>query len=172
MAGLRYLGWDEYGRLTERLAAKVASHGRKFDLVIGIARGGVPVAMVVADRLGARMDYINVKSYDGIAKRSRPKILTTITQEVGGERVLLVDDIVDEGETMETVTEFLLGKHPEEVTTAALFTKPWSSMRPDISLGVVENWVVFPYERGEVKRLGAGWGGTRPARSRSAAPKA
>lgn len=153
MPRLRYLGWAEYGSLLENLAKKVSSHHPKFDLVIGIARGGIPVAMVVSDRLGARVDFINVKSYDGIGRRTKPKILTTITEDVNCERVLLVDDIVDEGDTMVTVSKYLITKDPEAIKTAAIFTKPWSSVRPDFSLGVVDSWVVFPYERGEVKRL-------------------
>ena len=152
MPRFRYLGWSEYGRLLERLAKLVASDGT-FDLVIGIARGGLPVAMVVSDRLGTKVDFINVKSYDGIGKRGKPKILSTITEEIAGKQVLLVDDIVDEGDTMRSVTDYLLARGPAAIKTAAIFTKPWSSVRPDFCLGVVENWVVFPYERGEVRRL-------------------
>jgi hypoxanthine phosphoribosyltransferase len=155
LALFRYLGWSEYGTLVERLAKLVASDGLKFDLVIGIARGGVPVAMVVSDRLAAKVDFINVKSYIGLGTRQRPKILTTITEEIRGEQVLLVDDIIDEGDTMKTVTDYLMTKDPAGIKTAALFTKPWSSLHPDFSLSVVDSWVVFPYERGEVKRLRA-----------------
>ena len=155
MAGFRYIGWTEYGRLLERLGKLVASAGTKFDLVIGIARGGLPVAMVVSDRLGAKVDFINVKSYTGLGTRTKPRIVTTITEQIRGEQVLLVDDIVDGGDTMRTVTDYLTTKDPAAIKTAALFTKPWSSLRPDFSLGVVEAWVVFPYERGEVRRLRA-----------------
>lgn len=153
MARLRYIGWSEYGSLVETLAKEVASAGKEFDLVIGIARGGVPVAMVVSDRLGAKVDFINVKSYTGLGSRTKPRILATITEEIAGKRILLVDDIVDEGDTMRTVTEYLEARGPAEMTTAVLFSKPWSSVQPNYSLGVVGSWVVFPYEQGEVKRL-------------------
>jgi hypoxanthine phosphoribosyltransferase len=149
----RYLGWPEYGALVERLAKLIASAHPDLDLVIGVARGGLPVAMVVSDRLGAKVDFINVKSYDGIGTRASPRILTTITEEIRGKRVLLVDDIVDQGDTMRIVMAYLMSKRPAEMRTAAIFTKPWSSFHPDFSLGVVESWVVFPYERGEVKKL-------------------
>lgn len=155
MARLRYITWSEYGLLVERLAQAVAAEGNRFDLVIGIARGGVPVAMVVSDRLGAKVDFINVKSYTGLGSRTKPKILATITEEMGGKRILLVDDIVDEGDTMRTVTEYLTVRGPASIKTAVLFTKPWSSVQPNYSLGVVESWVVFPYEQGEVRRLRA-----------------
>ena len=82
MTRFRYIGWLEYGRSVEKLAELVAAGGLKFDLVIGIARGGVPVAMVVSDRLGAKVDFINVKSYSGLGTRAKPKILSTITEQI------------------------------------------------------------------------------------------
>jgi uncharacterized protein len=168
----RYVTWPEYGRLLEQLAKMVASERRGFDLVIGIARGGLPVAMVISDRLGAKVDFINVKSYSGLGKRGKPKILTTITEEIRGERILLADDIVDEGHTMATVTEYLSTKEPASIKTAALFTKPWSVVHPDFSLGVLDAWVVFPYERGEVRRLRAGEGKRRAPEAKATASPA
>jgi hypoxanthine phosphoribosyltransferase len=153
VARLRYIGWAEYGRLVERLARLVEARGVRFDLVIGIARGGVPVAMVVSDRLGAKVDFINVKSYTGLGSRTKPRILATITEEIGGKQVLIVDDIIDEGDTMKTVKEYLSNMKPATMETAVLFTKPWSPIDPDYSLQGTKSWIVFPYERGEVKRL-------------------
>ena len=152
MARLHYVSWTEYGEMVTKLAENVSSSGRRYDLVIGIARGGIPVAMVVADRLGTRIDFINVKSYTDVGERVKPRILSTITEDIFGKRVLLVDDLVDGGDTMETVTRFLHSEGPKALKTAVLFTKPWSSFHPDYSLRVVDSWIVFPYERGEVRR--------------------
>jgi hypoxanthine phosphoribosyltransferase len=149
---LRYLSWAQYGELVTRLADEVDASGEKFDLVIGIARGGLPVAMVVADRLGSKVDFINVKSYTDVGERVKPKILTTIVERISDKRVLVVDDLVDGGETMETVTGYFALDKPRLMKTAVLFTKPWSTFVPDFSLQTVDTWVVFPYERGEVRR--------------------
>lgn len=138
--------------MVTRLADLVAAGGEKFDLVIGIARGGMPVAMVVADRLGAKVDFLNVKSYTDVGEREKPKILSTITEKITDKRVLVVDDLVDGGATMESITEYLSTQNPSSMKTAVLFTKPWSTFTPDYSLKVVDNWIVFPYERGEVRR--------------------
>jgi hypoxanthine phosphoribosyltransferase len=138
--------------MVTKLAGSVAASGEKFDLVIGIARGGMPVAMVVADKLGIKVDFLNVKSYTDVGERVKPKILTTITEKITNKRVLIVDDLVDGGATMETITEYLSTQKPISIKTAVLFTKPWSTFAPDFSLRVVDNWVVFPYERGEVRR--------------------
>ena len=149
----KYVSWPEYGNLAEALAEKVRSSGTAFDLVIGIARGGIPVAMVVSDRVDVRIDFINVKSYVGIGERGTPKILSTLTQEIKGKRVLIVDDLVDQGDTIQVVKEYLLKQGPELLKVAVLFKKPWTKVEPDYYLEVIEKWVVFPFELSEVNRL-------------------
>jgi uncharacterized protein len=152
----RYVSWTAYGKLVEKLAKKISSSRTRYDLVIGIARGGMPVAMVIADRLGTKVDIVNVKSYTGIAERLKPKILSTLTEDITGKKLLLVDDLVDGGETMQTVIEFLGLESPTKVTTAVIFKKPWSEFEPDFFVQTVDEWVVFPWERGEVARFRGG----------------
>ena len=152
MTEYRYVSWPEYGNLAEALAEKVRSGGRKFDLVIGIARGGMPVAMVVSDRLDVRIDFINVKSYVGIGERGIPKILSTLTEDIRGKNVLVVDDLVDQGDTMRVVGEYLSEQDPEHLEVAVLFKKPWTRIEPDYYLEVVDRWIVFPFELSEVNR--------------------
>jgi uncharacterized protein len=149
----KYLSWPEYGNLAEALAEKVRSSGKQFDLVVGIARGGMPVAMVVSDHLGVRVDFINVKSYDRVGVRSAPRILSTLTEAVKGKNVLLVDDLIDQGDTLETVEHYLNQQGPQLLESAVLFKKPWSKVEPDFFLEVVDKWVVFPYELSEINRL-------------------
>lgn len=152
MPRLNYLSWSQYGELVTKLAENVVASGERFDLVIGIARGGMPVAMVLADTLGVKVDFLNVKSYTDVGERVKPRILSTITEKIAGKKVLLVDDLVDGGATMESITEYIASQNPHSTKTAVLFTKPWSTFTPDFSLRVVDSWVVFPYERGEVRR--------------------
>lgn len=153
MTEYRYVSWPEYGNLAEALAEKVRAGGRRFDLVIGIARGGLPVALVVSDHLDVRVDFINVKSYVGIGERETPQILSTLTQSIAGRDVLVVDDLVDQGETMEIVKQYLSAQGPALIEVAVLFKKPWSKIEPDYYLQVVDRWVVFPFELAEVNRL-------------------
>jgi uncharacterized protein len=153
MADFRYISWAEYGNLAEALAEKIRSAGKEFDLVIGIARGGIPVAMVVADHLNVTIDFINVKSYSGIAERGAPRILSTLTNPIKDKRLLLVDDLVDQGDTMSMLKRYLSEQGPELLETAVMFKKPWSKTEPDYYLEVVDKWIVFPFELSEVNRL-------------------
>ena len=153
MTGFRYIGWAEYGKLTEALASKVGSSGRRFDLVVGISRGGIPVAMVVADRLGYKLDTVTVRSYSGIAQRGSVRILSALTEPVKGKSVLAVDDLVDQGDTMARVRAFLKEKGAKRVEAAVIFKKPWSKDQPEYFIEATEDWIVFPFELNEVDTL-------------------
>jgi len=150
---LRYISWAEYGKLSAELVERLRDESPRLDLVIGIARGGIPLAMVVSDQMDVRLDIINVKSYEGIAQRQKPRIVSTLTESVTKKRVLLVDDLVDEGSTMRTVTKHLRREGPKLLKTAVLFKKPWTKFGPDFYLETLEEWIVFPWERGEVERI-------------------
>jgi uncharacterized protein len=155
MPNLRYISWSEYGNLAEALAEKVRANGKKYDLVVGIVRGGIPVAMVVSDHLNVRIDFVNVKSYSDIGKRTAPRILSTLTEGVEGKDILLVDDLVDQGDTLTFLKSYLSGQKPNSLETAVMFKKPWSKTEPDYFLETVSEWIVFPFELGEVGRLRA-----------------
>lgn len=152
MPNLRYISWSEYGNLADALAEKVRANGGEYDLVIGIARGGIPVAMVASDHLNVKVDFVNVKSYDDIGRRSPPRILSTLTEGVAGKGVLLVDDLVDQGDTMTLMKKYLLDQSPRSLETAVLFKKPWSTVEPDYYLESVAEWIIFPFELGEIGR--------------------
>ena len=152
MPNFRYITWSEYGNLTEALAEKVSAEGKRFDIVVGIARGGIPVSMVVSDHLGVKVDFINVKSYNDIGKRTPPRIVSTLTESIAQRRVLVVDDLVDQGDTLAFVRRHLNEQRPKSLETAVLFRKPWSRTEPDFYLENVSEWIVFPFELGEVSR--------------------
>lgn len=151
-----YLSWARYGRLAYALARRIKKRDGRFDIVVGIARGGVPLAMVVADVLDVKIDIINVKSYTGIGSgkeaRGKPRILTTLTGRIAGSDVLLVDDLIEHGDTMKSVIKYLRKDRPRSITTAVMFRKPWSGFEPDFFLATVDRWIVFPWDKHETAR--------------------
>jgi hypoxanthine phosphoribosyltransferase len=155
MPNFRYISWSEYGNLADALAEKIRSNGKHYDLVVGIARGGIPVAMAVSDHLNVKIDFVNVKSYSDFGKRTPPKILTTLTEAIEGKDILLVDDLVDQGDTLASMKKYLSDQKPRTLETAVMFKKPWSKTEPDYYLESVTEWVVFPFELGETSRLRA-----------------
>lgn len=153
MTKLAYLSWSSFGKASYYLTQKVKASKIKFDLVIGIARGGIPIAMVISDSLNIGIETVKVKSYTGIKKRIKPRIISKLSVSIRGKRILLVDDLVEYGDTMETVIKHLNIQKPAGIKTAVLYKKPWSKFEPDFYNKIVDTWIAFPWEIEETRRL-------------------
>ena len=153
---MRFLSvtWDEVHKLSLMLASKVISSGFSPDVMVGVLRGGFIVARIVADIIPIEdLGVVEVKFYRGIEERAkRPIITQPLTLDVRGKEVLIVDDVVDSGRTLQIVTEQVRLRGAKEVRSAALFTKPKSIIHPDYYIVKTSKWIVFPWELGELAR--------------------
>ena len=149
-----HVSWEDYHRSIERLAAKVAASGWAFDEIVCIARGGLRVGDTLSRIFKAPLAIISTSSYTGDAGTVRGEIIVakhmTMTTAALGERVLLVDDLVDSGVTLEVVKRHLLQHFREvkEVRTAVLWYKACSKFVPDYYVDyLAENpWIHQPFE--------------------------
>ena len=155
----RNLSWRVIETLCKNLARDITRHCNahpdtpKPTVVIGIARGGLIPAVLVGRRLKIReMQSIQVVKYDDMKEDILPKITALNTPQVevlDGADVLLIDDIADEGETLQFAKLVLEKLGAKSVTTAALFRRSTSKMTPDFYRIELEttDWIVFPWER-------------------------
>lgn len=156
VGGFKYLqlSWSDIESLVERLADKVIANYSP-DILVGILRGGVTVAHLLSDVLGFNKIYpIGCSSYVDVAKRFNVKIYNPLAlEDLSDKRVLLVDDVADEGLTLKEVTEQEIApKNPLEVRVATLHMKPWCKFKPDYYVEMTDAWIVYPWERWEVVR--------------------
>ena len=169
-----WVRWGDVFSLSLNLAKSIAESGYVPDIVVGILRGGYIVGRIISDALARPIAAVEVKFYKGIGSRgTKPIITQPIMADMAGKKVLIVDDVVESGRTLEVVTELCSIRGASGVRTAALYVKPWAMMNPDYYAAKVEEWVVFPWEVGEtirelrregepfttaMKRLGAPYG--------------
>jgi len=72
-----------------------------------------------------RLDCIRVSSYgNSMDPETAPRILSSLKSEVQGKHVLLVDDILDTGNTMERVSQEVFSQSPASVRTCVFLDKP------------------------------------------------
>lgn len=72
-----------------------------------------------------RLDCIRVSSYgDSTDPETAPRILSSLKTEVNGKHILLIDDILDTGNTMERVKQEVACKNPASVRTCVFLDKP------------------------------------------------
>lgn len=81
----------------------------RFDLVIGISRGGVVPAAILSSYLGLTLEIIKLNFRDDYQKPkfSGPKLLCPVDFDFEGKRVLLVDDRSNSGATLSTAKKLL-----------------------------------------------------------------
>jgi hypoxanthine phosphoribosyltransferase len=89
------------------------------------------------------IDFISAKSYNGTTQ-SEIRILKTITIDIKGKDVYLIDDIYDSGNTMNRLIKHLQYNNPKSITPITLFKKQYSNNK-DLIHGfelVDEHWLV------------------------------
>ena len=143
------VSWDQFHRDARALAWRLASAG-PFDALVAVTRGGLVPAAIVARELGVRMiETVCVASYHEYKTQGGLTVLKTIASEVAkldeAAKVLIVDDLVDTGQTAKVVREMLPKAH-----FAAVYAKPMG--RPQVDTFITEvsqdTWIFFPWDTG------------------------
>lgn len=145
-----------------QLGLDVLNSGFKPDLIVGIWRGGTPVAIAAQEIMayhGALADHcaIRTASYQGIGVRDKSVqvhgLEYVIDKCVNGYALLLVDDVFDTGLSLKAVIESIYRQLPESITLTIRIAAPWfkpannqTSMIPDYYLHETDQWLVFPHE--------------------------
>jgi len=147
------LSWQDLEILTQKLINKLSQE--KFDSVLCISSGGLILGKLIADSLKMPLSVITAESYDKGTRTNFPIRLgqvSTIRPLKG--KILLIDDLVESGQTLQVISQELL-KNPEikEVKTAVLYDKPQSPFRPHFFVEITSKWVLFPYSKIEDKNL-------------------
>lgn len=119
----------------EQMRTRIRELGRQIsvdyaqkDLVlVGVLKGAFAfyADLARAIRLPLRVDFLVVSSYAGTAKPSgKVKVLTELTEDIAGRDVLVVEDIVDSGRTVQHLRKFLGAKKPKTIKVCTLLNKP------------------------------------------------
>lgn len=155
----KVLDWAEFTAITDRLAWTVASDGCP-DVVVGILRGGMIPAVLVAHATGlrdVRAVEVTHTTADGpnAAKTASPTVSNAPSLgDLGGRDVLIVDDVAGTGATIAAAEELVKNTGAVRVRTlvCAVNQVNWQQDHDqDRVLTYVgacyRGWVVFPWEK-------------------------
>jgi hypothetical protein len=148
------VSWEQYHRLIERLALIVHESGFDFNQIICIARGGLRVGDVLSRIFDLPLAILSTHSYSAEGGTVRGQLVIaehmTMTSPRLGDRVLLVDDMVDSGHTLEIVHRTLPERfhNIRECRTAVLWWKACSVFKPDYCVEYLPDnpWIAQPFE--------------------------
>lgn len=100
--------------------------GKELHLIV-ILKGSVFFACELAKRITVpvTMDFMSVSSYgDGMVSAGKITVKKELDEDISGKNVLIVEDIVDSGNTLFHLKKLLLARNPESLRIITLLDKP------------------------------------------------
>ena len=140
-----YYSYDLFVKDTQLLVDKC----RDFEpeILLAAARGGLTLAHLMSQAMDMRNLYtLNSIHYEGDLKLDTFNIFN-IPDVSHAKKVLIVDDIVDSGETIREILKVLNEKFPNvEFRLATLFYKKTAVLKPDYYIKEANQWIDFFWE--------------------------
>ena len=137
------VSWDQIHRDSKALAWRLLGEKKEFKGIVAVTRGGMIPACIIARELNLRLiETFCVSSYDH--KYQRTANILKDFQTVGdGEGWLVIDDLVDTGNTYKLIREHLPNAH-----FACVYAKPKGVPTTDSFVIEVsqDTWVYFPWD--------------------------
>ena len=150
-----YCDWIEYEALCEKLALQLHESAWEFDEILCLARGGLRVGDMLSRVFRRPLGVLFTSSYreGGGTHQGSLQIGESISSvnPMRGPRLLLVDDLVDSGVTLQKLLPEFSQRWPQfkEVRTAVLWQKAGSRYAPNYVAAklIGDPWIHQPFEK-------------------------
>jgi len=126
----------EIAAAIERLAGEIArDYAGKPLLVLGVLKGALYVTVDLVRALSRlpdgpsriELDFIVVSSYGNSTRSSgEVRLLKDTSEKIAGRNVLVIEDIIDNGLTLQYLRSLLSGREPASLRSCVLFDKPYN----------------------------------------------
>ena len=119
---------EEITKREKELADEISKYYKEKNsvpVIVGLLKGSVPFMMGLVMKLDidCEIDFMDVSSYSG-TNSIEVRVIKDIEGSVTDRDVLIVEDIVDTGKTLEKVTEMFRAKGAKEIKIVTLLDKP------------------------------------------------
>ena len=126
---------EELSQIVKELGAKITEDYKdKNLLLVSILKGSVTFMADLMREINipCNIDFMAVSSYGSGTKSSGVvKIIKDLDSSIEGKDLLIVEDILDSGRTLNYIKEILLARNPKSIRICTLFDKP---ERRDVNL--------------------------------------
>lgn len=144
--GTEEISWERFGELYRTLTEWLGD--KRIDIVIGIARAGLFPATAVACALRRELYPVRVtRRVNDIVQYESPIWRVDVSSMVTGQRVAVIDEIADSGETLALVASRALERGARQVWTVSLVAHSWADPQPDFTALVSDALVIFPWDK-------------------------
>ena len=131
-----YISKESIQNRIEEIAAQIgADHRDKNPLFLVVLNGAFVFAADLLRNMlfPCEVTFIRVSSYEGVNTTGHVKQILGLREDIADRTIVVVEDIVDTGYTMQELLSILAEKNPKEVYVASLFVKP-NKLRVDVKI--------------------------------------
>ncbi len=126
---------EQIVRRCEELGKQITKdYEREGDLPILVAllKGSVPFLCELMKHidLPVELDFMDVSSYDGTESVGEVRVLKDLDRPIKNANILIVEDIIDTGKTLDSVMKLLKYKGAKRVDVVSLLDKPSRRVTP------------------------------------------
>ncbi|MBP3225059.1 MAG: phosphoribosyltransferase [Campylobacter sp.] len=148
---MKFYSFEELDK-DSRIIAKQVRDSFAPDAIVAIARGGLTFGHALANALDMRTIFsINSIHYADTRKLDTIDVFNIPDLELY-KRILLVDDIIDSGDSMVEIKRVLEEKYPNaEIKTAVIFYKSKALIQPDFKIAETDEWINFFWENYKIE---------------------
>lgn len=110
----------------EEMATQIMKDYKDEELVfIGVLKGATTFMIELAKRIksSVEFEFIQARSYEGTQSSGKIEILQDLTGKIEGKNVIIIEDIIDTGRTLEYLLEYLKDYNPKSLKIACLLSK-------------------------------------------------
>lgn len=118
--------YDELLKGSKEIADKLnKDYEGKEVLWMTIMRGGIMFSTETSKHLNfkVKFDFIRARSYDLYSKVSKPEINYSGDEDIKGKHIILVDDLIDTGESIKYLYKYLSKHDPLSISVVSMFSK-------------------------------------------------
>lgn len=147
----REVSWQEIENHSRELADRIIKKDLRYDVIVGVGRGGLVPAVILSHQMGVPLVPINWQTRDGNVAMENFSLLSNITKF--NTNILIIDDINDTGTTLNELlraTKDVLKNANRSciINTATIYQKPSTTFTSNAYVELVDDniWCVFPWE--------------------------
>lgn len=124
-----FISYEQIGEATDRIAERINADYRGSEdvpILLCVLNGSIMFTAELMKRLDFNCEFATIKlsSYEGMSSTGKVKVTSPLTADIKGRKVIIVEDIVDTGNTIVALKKMLMDDGAADVRICTMLLKP------------------------------------------------